>query len=90
MGLPGHDEISAHVRVSGLVVVVLQQLKLSIEKSHNANDGHAKCGGEEHFAEHLFLLVSDLCRGKTIMICWCCLQASTGLKTGHLSQHKLN
>ena len=41
-------------------MIVLQQLKLSIEESHNANDGNAKGGGEEHFVEHLFLLVSDL------------------------------
>ena len=27
--------------------------------------------GEEHFVEHLFLLVSDLGLGQTIMICWC-------------------
>ena len=71
-------------------MVVLQQFKLSIEESHNANDGNAKGGGEEHFVEHLFLRVSDLGLGQTIMICWCCLQASKGLKTGHLSKHKLN
>ena len=41
-------------------MVVQQQLKLSIEESHNANDGYAKGGGEEHFVEHLFLLNSDL------------------------------
>ena len=41
-------------------MVVLQQFKLSIEESHNANDGNAKGGGEEHFVEHLFLLVSGV------------------------------
>ena len=40
-------------------MVVLQQLNLSIEESHNANDGSAKGGGEKHFVEHLFLLFSD-------------------------------
>ena len=68
-GLPGHDGMSAHVRVSALLVVVLQQLKLSIEESHNANDGNAKGGGEEHFVEHLFLLVSDLGLRQIISIC---------------------
>ena len=45
-------------------MVVLQQFNLSIEESHNANDGNAKGGGEEHFVEHLFLLVSDLGLGQ--------------------------
>ena len=67
---------------TGQLVIVLQQLKLSIEESHNTNYGYAKGGGEKHFVEHLFLLVSDLGLGQTIMICWCCLQASKGLKTG--------
>ena len=49
--------------------MVLQEFKLSIEESHNANDGNAKGGGEEHFVEHLFLLVSDLVLGQTINIC---------------------
>ena len=49
-------------------MVVQQQLKLSIEESHNANDGNAKGGGEKHFVEHLFLLVSDLGLGQTIRI----------------------
>ena len=49
-------------------MIVLQQLKLSIEESHNTNDGYAKGGGEKHFVEHLFLLVSDLGLGQTIMI----------------------
>ena len=40
-------------------MVVLQQLNLSIEESHNANDGNAKGCGEKHFVEHLFLLFSD-------------------------------
>ena len=50
-------------------MVVLQQFKLSIEESHNANDGNAKGGGEKHFVEHLFLLVSDLGLGHTARIC---------------------
>ena len=66
-------------------MIVLQQLKLSIEESHNTNDGYAKGGGEKHFVEHIFLLVSDLGLGQTIMICWCCLQASKGVKTGRLN-----
>jgi hypothetical protein len=50
-------------------VIVLQQLKLSIQESHNTNDGYAKGGGEKHFVEHLFLLVSGLGLGQTINIC---------------------
>ena len=50
-------------------MVVLQQLNLSIEESHNANDGNAKGGGEEHFVEHLFLLVYDPALGHTAKIC---------------------
>ena len=38
---------------------MLQQLKLCIEESHNANDDNAKGCGEKHFVEHLFLLFSD-------------------------------
>ena len=53
-------------------MVVLQQLKLSIEESHNANDGNAKGGGEEHFVEHLFLLVSDPGLGHTVRVCSPC------------------
>ena len=53
-------------------MVVLQQFKLSIEESHNANDGNAKGGGEEHFVEHLFLLVSDPGLGHTARICSPC------------------
>ena len=48
--------MSAHFRVSALILVVLQQLKLSTEESHNAGDGNAKGGCEKHFVEHLFLL----------------------------------
>ena len=55
-------------------MVVLEQLKLSIEESHNANDGNAKGGGEEHFVEHLFLLVSDLGLGHTASICSFCYE----------------
>ena len=50
-------------------MVVLQQFKLSIEESHNANDGNAKGGGEEHFIEHLFLFFSNFVLGQTINIC---------------------
>ena len=46
-------------------MVVLQQLKLSIEESHGTNEGYAKGGGEKQFVEHLFLLVSDLGLGQT-------------------------
>ena len=46
-------------------MVVLQQLNLSIEESHNANDGNAKGCGEKHFVEHLFLLVSNPGLGHT-------------------------
>ena len=53
-------------------MVLLQQLNLSIEESHNANDGNAKGGGEEHFVEHLFLLVSDLGLGQKARICSSC------------------
>ena len=59
-------------------MIVLQQLNLFIEESHNANDGNAKGGGEEHFVEHLFLLVSDPGLGRMARICspfnklgWC-------------------
>ena len=37
-------------------MVILEQLKLSIEESNDLNDGHAKGGGEKHFVEHLFFL----------------------------------
>ena len=50
-------------------MVVLQQFKLSIEESHNANDGNAKGGGEEHFVEHLFLFVYDPGLGQIARIC---------------------
>ena len=41
---------------TGLLVIVLQQLKLSIEESHNTNYGYANGGSEKHFVEHLFSL----------------------------------
>ena len=50
-------------------MVVLQQLKLSIEESHGTNDGYAKGGGEKQFVEHLFLLVSDPGLGHMVRIC---------------------
>ena len=49
-------------------MVVLQQLNLSIEESHNANDGNAKGCGEKHFVELLFLFVSGLGLGHTARI----------------------
>ena len=52
--------------------MVLQQFKLSIEESHNANDGNAKGGGEKHFVEHVFLLISDPGLGHTARICSSC------------------
>ena len=64
--------MSAHVRVSALLVVVLQKLKLSIEESHNTNDGYAKGGGEKHFVEHLFLLVSGIGLGGIVRFCSSC------------------
>ena len=53
-------------------MVVLQQLNLSIEESHNANDGSAKGGGEKHFVEHLFLLFSGLVLGQMVRFCSSC------------------
>ena len=50
-------------------MVVQQQLKLSIEESHSANDGHAQGGGEKQFVEHLFLLVSDLGLRQIVSTC---------------------
>ena len=55
-------------------MVVLQQLKLSIEKSHNTNDGNAKGGGEEHFVE-LFFLVSDLGLRQSVSMCGTCYKS---------------
>ena len=59
-------------------MIVLQQLKLSIEESHNANDGNAKGGGEKHFVEHLFLLVSVLVLGQAVKIRSSCYKAEWG------------
>ena len=53
-------------------MILLQQLQFSIEESHSANDGNAQGGGEKHFVEHLFLLVSDLGLGHTARICSPC------------------
>ena len=50
-------------------MVVLQQLNLSIEESHNANDGNAKGGGEKHFVEHFFQFISDPGLGHMTRIC---------------------
>ena len=53
-------------------MVVQQQLKLSIEESHSANDGHAEGGGEKQFVEHLFLLVAVLGLRQIVSICSYC------------------
>ena len=53
-------------------MVVQQQLKLSIEESHSANDGNAQGGGEKQFVEHLFLLVSALGLGQIVSTCSSC------------------
>ena len=50
-------------------MVVLHQLKLSIEEAHRPNNGHAEGGGENNFVEHLFLLVYDLGLGQMVSIC---------------------
>ena len=50
-------------------MVMQQQLKLSKEESHSANDGHAQGGGEKQFVEHLFLLVSDLGLRQIVSTC---------------------
>ena len=71
-------------------MIVLQHLKLSIEESHNANDGNTKAGGEKHFIEHLVLLASDFGIAQKIKICWRCLQALKEVITGLPSQHKIN
>ena len=55
-------------------MVVQQQLKLSIEESHSANDGHAQGGGEKQFVEHLFLLVSFLGLRQTVSTCRSCYE----------------
>ena len=55
-------------------MVVLQQFKLPIEESHYANDGNAKGGGEEHFVEHLFLLVTDPGQRHTARMCITCYE----------------
>ena len=59
-------------------MVVQQQLKLSIEESHSANDGNAQGGGQKHFVEHLFLLVSVLGLRQKISICSCCYKSEWG------------
>ena len=56
-------------------MVVLQQLKLSIEESHSANDGHAQGGGEEYVVEHLFLLESHIGLGQTLTFCSSCYKS---------------
>ena len=53
-------------------MILLQQLKLSIEESHSDNDGNAQGGGEKHFVEHLFLLVSALGLGQIVSTCSSC------------------
>ena len=53
-------------------MVVQQQLKLSIEESHCANDGHAQGGSEKQFVEHLFLLVAVLGIRQIVSTCCSC------------------
>ena len=53
-------------------MVVQQQLKLSIEESHSANDGHAQGGSEKQFVEHLFLLVAVLGLRQIVSTCCSC------------------
>ena len=53
-------------------MVVQQQLKLSIEESHSANNGYAQGGGEKQFVEHLFLLVSVLGLRQIVSTCSSC------------------
>ena len=53
-------------------MVVQQQLKLSIEESHSANDGHAQGGSEKQFVEHLFLLVAVLGLRQIVSTCSSC------------------
>ena len=53
-------------------MVVLHQLKLSIEEAHGPNNGHAEGGGENNFVEHLFLLVYDLGLRQSVNICSPC------------------
>ena len=53
-------------------MILLQQLKLSIEESHSANDGNAQGGGEKHFVEHLFLIVSPLGLRQIVSTCCSC------------------
>ncbi|QNJ15425.1 hypothetical protein SynA18461_02817 [Synechococcus sp. A18-46.1] len=57
---------------------MLQKLKLSIEESHSANDGHAQGGGENNFVEQLFLLVYDLGLRQKGSICSCCYKSEWG------------
>ena len=57
---------------AGELVIVLQQLKLSIEESHGTNDGYAKGGGDKQIVEHHFLLVSYLGLGQTVTTCSLC------------------
>ena len=52
-------------------MVVLHQLKLSIEEAHGPNNGHAEGSGENNFVEHLFLVVYDLVLRQIISICSC-------------------
>ena len=60
------------------LVFFLQQLKLSIEESHSTNDGYAKGGGEKHFVEHLFLLVSGVGLGRIVEFCSYCYKNEWG------------
>ena len=50
-------------------MVVQQQLKLSIEESHSANDGHAQGGSDKQLVEHLFLIVAVLGLRQIVSTC---------------------
>ena len=66
--MPSHVQDCCEGSGADLLVVVLLQLKLSIEESHDTNDGYAKGDGEKQLVEHLFFLVSDLSLGQTAKI----------------------
>ena len=66
-------------------MIILEHLKLSIEKSHGPNDGHAKGSGEKQFIEHLYLLVFELGLGKISKICSFSTSLA-GVKPYHLGQ----
>ena len=46
----------------------LKQPHLAIDQSHKSNNRKADGSGENHFVEHLFLLVSDLVLGQKLSV----------------------